>query len=208
MTAEPNKQPAEPSVDGPAVDQPVAGAAPANGDQVPPVADAERLAKLEGEVASLKDQLLRAVAETENVRRRAERERDDTAKFAVSKFAKDLLAVGDNLRRALEAVPADARSQDDVLGALLTGVEATERQLAAAFERVGIKKMDVLGESFDPNFHQVMFEIENAGKPGGVIVQVLQDGYTLHGRLLREAMVGVAKGEAAASGQGHVNTTA
>lgn len=153
----------------------------------------ERVAKLEAEVASLKDQLLRAMAETENTRRRAQREREDTAKFAVSSFAKELLAVSDNLRRALEAVPAEARESDEVMKSLAVGVEATERQLAAAFERAGIKKLEPMGEPFDPNFHQVMFEIENTGKPAGTIVQVLQAGYTIHGRLLREAMVGVAK---------------
>ena len=153
----------------------------------------ERVAKLEAEVSSLKDQLLRAMAETENTRRRAQREREDTAKFAVSSFAKELLAVSDNLRRALEAVPAEARETDDVMKNLAVGVEATERQLAAAFERAGIRKLEPMGEPFDPNFHQVMFEIENPGKPAGTIVQVLQAGYTIHGRLLREAMVGVAK---------------
>lgn len=153
----------------------------------------ERVAKLEAEVSSLKDQLLRAMAETENTRRRAQREREDTAKFAVSSFAKELLAVSDNLRRALEAVPAEARETDDVMKNLAVGVEATERQLAAAFERAGIRKLEPMGEPFDPNFHQVMFEIENTGKPAGTIVQVLQAGYTIHGRLLREAMVGVAK---------------
>jgi molecular chaperone GrpE len=165
-----------------------------------------RIAELESEVAGLKDQLLRALAETENVRRRAQREREDTAKFAISSFAKDLLAVGDNLRRAVDAVPANARESDELLNTLMIGVEATERQLAAAFDRAGIKKMEPLGEPFDPNFHQVMFEIENTGKPGGTIVQVLQDGYTLHGRLLREAMVGVAK--RGADEAQRVNTTA
>lgn len=166
----------------------------------------ERVAKLEAEVSSLKDQLLRAMAETENTRRRAQREREDTAKFAVSSFAKELLAVSDNLRRALEAVPAEARETDDVMKNLAVGVEATERQLAAAFERAGIKKLEPMGEPFDPNFHQVMFEIENTGKPAGTIVQVLQAGYTIHGRLLREAMVGVAK--RGADEPAHVDTKA
>jgi molecular chaperone GrpE len=153
----------------------------------------EKVAALEAEVASLKDQLLRTLAETENIRRRAQREREDTAKYAVSSFAKELLAVADNLRRAVDAVPAEQREQDEALRNLLVGIEATERQLLAAFDRGGIKKMEALGEPFDPNFHQVVFEVENTGKPGGTIVQVLQDGYTIHGRLLREAMVGAAK---------------
>jgi molecular chaperone GrpE len=196
-----NKKPAETELN---ID-----AAPATEAEAPaaetPAAES-RIAELESEVAGLKDQLLRALAETENVRRRAQREREDTAKFAISSFAKDLLAVGDNLRRAVDAVPANARESDELLNTLMIGVEATERQLAAAFDRAGIKKMEPLGEPFDPNFHQVMFEIENTGKPGGTIVQVLQDGYTLHGRLLREAMVGVAK--RGADEAQRVNTTA
>lgn len=166
----------------------------------------DRVAKLEAEVASLKDQLLRAMAETENTRRRAQRDREDASKFAVSSFAKELVSVADNLRRALDAVPAEGREQDDMLKGLAVGVEATERQLFAAFDRAGIKKLDPAGEPFDPNFHQVMFEIENTGKAAGTVVQVLQPGYTIHGRLLREAMVGVAKG-GDAGGQ-HVDTKA
>lgn len=167
-------------------------------------ADPARVAQLEAEVASLKDQVLRALAETENVRRRAEREREDTAKYAVAKFAKDLLAVADNLRRAVEAVAPDVRESNQAVGNLLTGVEATERQLLAAFDRAGIAKVEALGAPADPNFHQIMMEIENTGKPAGTVVQVLQAGYTIHGRLLREAIVGVAKGDVG----GHVNTSA
>ncbi|MFV3077687.1 nucleotide exchange factor GrpE [Niveispirillum fermenti] len=170
-----------------------------------PAVDTARVAQLETEVASLKDQLLRALAETENVRRRAEREREDTAKYAVGKFAKDLLAVADNLRRAVEAVTPEVREENQAVGNLLTGVEATERQLGAAFERAGIARMEALGAPADPNFHQIMMELEGTGKPAGTVVQVLQAGYTIHGRLLREAIVGVAKGEAGAA---HVNTSA
>ncbi len=171
-----------------------------------PAASEERVAKLEAEVASLKDQLLRAMAETENTRRRAQRDREDASKYAVSGFAKDLVGVADNLRRALEAVPPEGREKDEMLKSLAVGVEATERQLLGSFERAGIKKVDPTGELFDPNFHQVMFEIENTGKPAGTVVQVLQPGYTIHGRLLREAMVGVAKAQPENSG--HVDTTA
>jgi molecular chaperone GrpE len=167
-------------------------------------ADGARVAQLEAEVASLKDQLLRNLAEAENVRRRAEREREDTAKYAVAKFAKDLLAVADNLRRAVEAVGDDVRAENQAVGNLLTGVEATERQLSAAFDRAGIAKVEAMGAPADPNFHQIMMEIENTGKPAGTVVQVLQAGYTIHGRLLREAIVGVAKGDVG----GHVNTSA
>ncbi len=165
---------------------------------------AARVAQLEAEVASLKDQMLRTLAETENMRRRAEREREDTAKYAVAKFAKELLAVADNLRRAVEAVGEDVRTENQAVGNLLTGVEATERQLLAAFDRAGIVKVDAMGAPADPNFHQIMMELENTGKPAGTVVQVLQAGYTIHGRLLREAIVGVAKGDVG----GHVNTSA
>ncbi|MBI1206957.1 MAG: nucleotide exchange factor GrpE [Azospirillum sp.] len=165
-----------------------------------------RIAKLEAEVAALKDQHLRSLAEVENVRRRAQREREDTAKFAISAFAKELLAVADNLGRALAAVPAEARAGDESLNNLMVGVEATERQMFAGFERVGIKRLEPMGQPFDPNFHQVVFEVENTGQPAGVVIQVLQPGYTLHGRLLREAMVGVAKG--APSDAARVDTTA
>ncbi|MFC7334811.1 nucleotide exchange factor GrpE [Rhodocista pekingensis] len=154
----------------------------------------DRAASLEAEIQVLKDQLLRALAETENVRRRAEREREDTAKYAIAKFAKDLLAVADNLRRAVESVAPDQRQGNEAVNSLLTGVEATERQLAAAFDRAGIQKMEPLEKPFDPNFHQVMMEMEGTGKAPGTVVAVLQAGYTLQGRLLREAMVGVAKG--------------
>lgn len=174
----------------------------------PEAAAEDRVATLEAEVASLKDQLLRAVAETENTRRRAQRDREDASKYAVSSFAKELVTVADNLRRALDAVPADGREQDEMLKSLAVGVEATERQLFAAFDRAGIKRIDPTGEMFDPNFHQVMFEIENTGKAAGTVVQVLQPGYTIHGRLLREAMVGVAKANANEAGGQHVNTTA
>lgn len=167
----------------------------------------DRVVRLEAEVQTLKDQLLRTMADAENSRRRAEREREDTAKYAVSKFAKELLAVADNLRRAVEAVGDELRQQHEQVNTLLTGVEATERQLAAAFERAGIQKLDPVDQPFDPNFHQVMMELEGTGKAPGTVVRVLQAGYSIHGRLLREAIVGVAKGPADAA-QPRVDTTA
>jgi molecular chaperone GrpE len=190
---------------------PAAGTGPAaaNGEAENGAHPAEvRVATLEQEVSALKDQLLRALAEVENIRRRAQREREDTAKFAVSNFAKELLPVADNLRRALEAVPPEGREADELVKNLAVGVEATERQLAAAFDRAGIKRMEPLGVPFDPNFHQVMFEIENTGQAAGTVVQVLQGGYLIHGRLLREAMVGVAKRGADDTAQQHVDTRA
>jgi molecular chaperone GrpE len=173
-------------------------------EPAPPEVD--RVAQLEGEVAALKDQLLRAVAETENVRRRGEREREETSRYAVARFAKELVGVADNLHRALAAVPAEARAADEALNNLMVGVEATERQLASAFEKFGIKRLDSLGRTFDPNFHQVVMEVEGTGKAAGTVVQVLQEGYVIHDRLLREAVVAVAK--QGADNQGHVDTTA
>lgn len=154
----------------------------------------ERLAAAEAEAADYKDRLLRALAETENVRRRAQREREEASKFAITGFARDLLDAADNLRRALASVDAST-VDDEVTRNLLAGVEATERQLLAAFERNGIKRIDPKGERFDHNLHQAMFETENTGEPAGTVTQVLQVGYTLNDRLLRPAMVGVAKGE-------------
>ena len=155
----------------------------------------ERISELEAETAKLKDQALRALAETENIRRRSEREREDTAKYAISGFAKSLLDAADNMRRAIDAVPAGAVEADAALKTLVDGVAATERQLLAAFERHGVTRIEPVGETFDPNFHQAMFELPGTGKPAGTIVQVIQPGYVLQGRLLRPAMVGVARGE-------------
>jgi len=153
-----------------------------------------RIAALEAEVAEHKDRTLRAMAEAENVRRRTERERADALKYAVAGFAKDLLGAADNLRRALDSVPPD-EAGDDKTRSLIEGVAATERELLAAFERHGLKRIDPKGEKFDHNLHQAIFEAENSGQPAGTVVEVLQPGYVLHDRLLRPAMVGVAKGE-------------
>ena len=153
----------------------------------------DALEQAQGEIGKLKDQILRAMAETENTRRRMKKEIEDAQKYAVGSFAKEMLSVADNFRRALEAVPQDGAG-GETLKNLVTGVEATERQLLAAFERFGIKKINPMGEAFDPNYHQVMMEIEDASKPAGMVVQVLQEGYMIHDRLLREAMVAVAKG--------------
>ena len=152
----------------------------------------ERVAALEAELAEQKDQLLRALAETENVRRRAQREREDVLKYAVAGFAKELLSVADNLRRALDSLP-ESEARDERTRGLLAGVAATERELLSVFERHGIRRIDPDGERFDHNLHQAIFEAERPGKPGGVVIEVLQPGYVLHDRLLRPAMVGVAK---------------
>jgi molecular chaperone GrpE len=152
-----------------------------------------RIAALETEVADLKDRLLRALAETENVRRRAQREREDASKYAVAGFAKDLLSAADNLRRALDSLP-EAEAKDERTRSLLAGVAATERELLGVFERHGIRRVDPKGERFDHNLHQAIFEVERPDQPSGTIVEVLQPGYVLNDRLLRPAMVGVAKG--------------
>ena len=156
----------------------------------------ERLLAAEAEAVEFKDKALRAMAEVENIRRRAQREREDAVKYAATSIARDLLSTADNLRRALASVN-EAQIADESTKSLLTGVAATERELLSAFEKNGIKRLDPKGERFDHNFHQAIFEVENTGKPAGTIVEVLQPGYVLHDRLLRPAMVGVAKGGAA-----------
>ncbi len=145
------------------------------------------------EIADLKDRALRAMAEAENTRRRLQKEIDDTRKYAISNFAKEMLIVADNFRRALDAIPRE-NGNDEALKNLVMGVEATERQLLATFERFGIKKIDPLGQMFDPHFHRVMMEMEDTDQPAGTVVQVIQAGYMIQDRLLREALVAVAKG--------------
>lgn len=156
-----------------------------------------RVRELEGQLAEMKNEALRHLADAENTRKRAVKEREDTAKFAVSKFARDLVDVADNLQRALQAIKPEQLDGQPALKNMLAGVEATERQLGAVFERFGIKKLEAVGQKFDPNLHQVVSEIDAPGQEAGTIVQVLQTGYTIHDRLLREAMVAVAKGGSA-----------
>jgi len=163
-----------------------------NVEDAAPLSPEERVAALEAELADYKDRLLRALAETENTRRRAQREREDASKYAITGFAKDLLSTADNLHRALESLP-EAEITDERTRSLLSGVAATERELLSVFERHGIRRIDPQGERFDHNFHQAIFEAEHAARPAGTIVEVLQPGYVRQGRLLRPAMVGVAK---------------
>mgnify|MGYP001556539454 CR=1 FL=1 len=164
----------------------------------------DALAAARAEAAQLKDQLLRAMAETENTRRRSQRDREDAQKYGISNFARDMLTVADNLRRALEAIPAAQLESDEALKTLHDGVAATERQLEAALAKQQIERIWPEGERFDANMHQAMFEVPNSGKPAGTVVQVMQAGYKIHDRLLRPALVGVAKGEpAAANDAGH-----
>lgn len=158
-----------------------------------------RLAELEAEVARLKDQALRAMAEAENTRRRAQREIEDNNKYAISNFARDLLPFADNLRRALDQLPPELRA-DEKVNQFVTGIELIEREFVQTFERSQIKRVEPLGQPFDHNLHQAVAQVEAADKPPGTVVQVLQSGYTLHGRLLRPAMVVVSKAGAAPSG--------
>jgi molecular chaperone GrpE len=148
--------------------------------------------------ADLKDQLLRALAETENVRRRTQREKADAAKYAAAPLLRDLLAVADNLSRAIGSLPEDAElgteSGAERLATLLDGVKLTEKELNAVFERHSIVKLEPLGEALDPHRHEAMFEVPDPEQPSGTVVQVIQPGYLLHDRLLRPARVGVAKG--------------
>lgn len=168
----------------------------------------ERLAKTEAELAETKDRLLQNLAESENQRRRAQREREDTQRYAASAFARDLLDVADNLRRALASLDSD-EVQDERIKAMVEGVAATERALLAAFERHGIRLIEPqLGDRFDFNLHQAMFEVENSGQPPGSVVQLLQSGYQMHDRLLRPALVGVAKAEAPPKDAPRVDTMA
>lgn len=193
-------RPEEAAAEGPADDaQDAAPAEPAweegaaesdvPGSDAPPTYE-----ELLSDVASLKDQLLRALAETENVRRRAERDKADLSKYAVANFAREVLGVADNLRRAVEAVDRDTVEGNEDLKNLHVGIEMTQKALEASYERFGIKPIGAMGEKFDHNFHQAMFEVEDPERPEGVVVQEIQTGYMIHDRLLRPAMVGVSKG--------------
>ena len=182
------------------------GDAPASADKAGSDADAagpeqaadpaEELAALERRVASLEDERLRALAEVENMRRRSIRERQEANRYGAARLATDLLAVADNLRRALASVDDDARAGNEALAAFLTGVEMVEQELAGTLSRHQVIRIEALGERFDHTRHEAMLEVETAEKEPGTVVQVIQDGYILHERLLRPALVGVAKAAA------------
>jgi molecular chaperone GrpE len=157
-------------------------------------------AALAPETAELKDRLLRALAEMENLRRRTEREVADARSYGISAFARDLLAVADNMRRALDAFGAEPHEAADAgTKALLEGVELTERELLNVLEKHGVKKLDPEGSRFDPHRHQAMYEVPDESVPAGTVVQVVQPGYTIGERVLRPALVAVAKGGPKAS---------
>jgi len=164
-----------------------------------PDVSAELAGDLEGllaENADMRDKLLRTMADMENLRRRTEREKEDTARYAISNFARDVLTIGDNLRRVMEHVPADAAAQDPALKNFLEGVELTERELLKVMEKHGVTKLEPLGQRFDPNQQQAMYEVPSADVPDGTVVEVMQAGYTIGDRVLRPALVAVSKGGA------------
>ena len=159
-------------------------------EQVPDVAT------LEGRINELTDRLLRAHADMDNLRKRTERDKEDTAKYAITKFARDVLSIGDNLQRAIAAVPAGAADADPALKALIDGVTLTDREFLNILERNGVKRVVPEGQPFNPHQHQAMVEVENREVAPGTVIQVYQPGYVLEDRVLRPAMVVVAKGGA------------
>lgn len=150
------------------------------------------LEQKETELAAMKDQALRALAETENTRRRSERELADMSKYAVTNFARDLVNVLENLQRATDAISPELRTNQPAVASLATGVEMTLKELLTTFERYGIVRIDPMGQKFDHNYHQAVAQIDSPGVEAGTVVQVLQAGYSIHDRLLRPAMVAVA----------------
>ena len=149
-------------------------------------------ARLESELEKLRNEVLYAQAEAQNVRRRLEKEKTDAAAYAATGFARDILSVADNLSRALSAIPADLR-EDDRLKPMLTGIEMTAKELDSVFQRNGITKIEALGAKLDPNRHQAMIELPHAEAEPGTVIQEMQTGYMIKDRLLRPALVGVAK---------------
>jgi molecular chaperone GrpE len=157
------------------------------------------LAEAQAEIVDLKDKLLRAMAEMENIRRRSEKEKADVGKFAVTSFARDMLSLSDNMARALTAAESGdgEGAGNETLMQLLDGVRLTQKDLINQFEKHGIREINPLGEKLDPNWHQAMVQLDDPDAPAGTIVQVMQVGFAIHDRLLRAAMVGVAKGGSA-----------
>jgi len=155
--------------------------------------DADPLTTMTAERDALKDQLLRALADTENMRRRSEREADTARKYGHTQFARDLVGAIDNLARALASAPEDKSSLDESVQSLLTGIELSWTEIQSAIEKHGVRQINPVGEKFDYNFHQAMFEVPTNDQPPGMVLEVVQHGYALHDRLLRPAMVGVSK---------------
>jgi molecular chaperone GrpE len=162
----------------------------------------EELKKTVAEAVELKDKYLRARAEVENVIRRAEREKADASRYAISDFARDVLGIGDNIQRAMTAVPTDAAQNDPALASFLDGVQMLERELLATMERYGVTRLDPMHTRFDPNQHQAVMELEDKDVPQGTVIKVFQPGYTIADRILRPAIVAVSRGGAKMSKPG------
>jgi molecular chaperone GrpE len=175
-----------------------------NEEEPPDSTEIDRMDELEEELAEAKDQLLRAVAETANVRRRAQREKEDAGKYAIANFAREMLSVSDNMVRALdsERMEQDKQANTELSAAALLerfdnfilGVTMIETEMKKTFERIGIEQIEPVGQPFDPKYHHALFEVEDTDKPAGTVIQVIEAGYLLRDRLLREAKVGVSKG--------------
>lgn len=155
----------------------------------------KRIVELEVELAEVKDKMLRVAAEAENTKRRALKEKEDARKYATSNFARDLLSVADNMRRALDSVKAETNDSEALFKTVVEGIQFTEQALLKSFEDNGIKPIDPIDEIFNPNYHEVMFESSSPDKQAGTVIEVIELGYMLNDRLLRPARVGVVKHE-------------
>lgn len=167
-----------------------------------------RILELEDEAKTLRDQWVRAVAEADNIRKRAQREQEDTSRYAITSFARDMVNVLENLKRASESLPPQSREGNDLLKNLGEGVDLTLQELLSIFERYGIQRIDPLKQKFDHNLHQAVVQVETNEAPPGTVVQVVQAGYIIHGRLLRPAMVAVSKQPQPTQPMNPVDTTA
>jgi len=178
-------------------------------DERPADAKEDRMVALAREAADYRDRLLRSLAEMENLRKRTERQVADARDYGIAAFARDILAVADNMERALGALDAELREKADAATkALLDGVELTERELLKVLEKHGVKKFEPLDEKFDPNTHQAMYEVSDPSRPAGTVAQVIQPGYMIGERVLRPALVAVAKGGPRASMETPANDNA
>ena len=183
------------------------GAEDAPGEDVEIEIDAA--AEAEAEIAALKDKLLRTLADMENLRRRSQKDREDALKYASANFARDMLSVADNLRRAIESIPEDGDPDGAALVGFIEGIALTEKGLLSALERHKIEKIEPMGKKFDPQFHEALFEIPTNDAPSGTVMQVMETGYIIHDRLLRPAKVGIAKAPPLDTGPGdQIDTTA
>lgn len=175
-------------------DENAAAAATARGEAAPATEEIDPLAEARREAADYRDKLLRTLAEMENLRKRTAREIGDARAYGIAGFARDVLAVADNMHRALDHIEDELRDSADAnVKALVEGIDLTERELLKTLEKHGVKKFSPEGQKFDPNVHQAMFEMEHPGLPPGYVAQVIQDGYMIGERVLRPAMVGVVK---------------